>query len=223
MKKLTALMFCLLCTILCMAQKKVVLHYDFNKNKGVVVKDKSRNHADATLMNGARVENGCLVLDGGEAYLDMGTKAGEVMSQLDNFSIKVRYFLKDDAVIKGNGHFLWCFSVLDANKEKDGPYQAYRLNEQRCETSIGGWSQETGIQKSSVSEKGKWVTVLFTQRDGKGELYIDDVLVGTEQGFPNLSTIFNPAPRYNWMGRAPFSGDKFLEKVMIDDFCVWSE
>lgn len=166
------------------------------------------------------MEKGCLILDGGDAYLDMGIKAGEVMSRLKDFSITARYYLNEDALIEGYGHFLWCFSVLDANKEKEGPYQAYRINEQRCETSIGGWSQETGIQKSCVSEKGKWITVVFRQKDGKGELYINDKLIGTEQGFPNLETIFNPAPHYNWMGRAPFAGDKYLEKVKIDYFKV---
>lgn len=210
-------------TVSAFAQSEnIVLHYDFESAKGAVVKDLGPNHADAKLMNGAKIEDGKLVLKEKDAYLDMGEKAGAVIKGLKDFTVSVRYKLKDSAEIKGNGYFLWCFSTLAANKEKEGPYHAYRINQQRVETSIGGWSQETGIQVNKVSEKDKWVSVVFRQKDGKGELFINGKLIGTQTGFPQLSKIFTAAPKYNWIGRAPFAGDNYLTKVKIADFRVYN-
>lgn len=200
----------------------IVLHYDFSAVEGITVKDLGPNHVDAQLMNGATVEDGNLVLFADDAYLDMTAKAGEVMQTLEDFSISATYCIDSSAVIEGYGFFLWCFSKLEANQEKEGPYQAYRINEQRCETSIGGWSQETGIQKSQISELGRWINVTFRQQNGKGELFIDGKLIGTEEGFPVLKEIFTEAPAYNWMGRAPFNGDKYLSKTRISDFRVYN-
>lgn len=212
------------CTLMVQAQKKnLVLNYDFSKVSGTTVIDKSPNHVDAQLKNGATVEDGCLVLQAQDAYLDMTAKAGEVASQLSDFTIYTRYYIAPEAKIKGYGYFLWCFSVLEANRDKEGPYHAYRINEQRCETSIGGYTQETGIQKSKVSELGKWITVLFRQSNGNGELYIDGVLVGKEKGFPELKKIFVNAPQHNWIGRAPFAGDNYLKQAKVSDFRIYNK
>lgn len=46
------------------AQKKgIALHYDFDQSRGTTVTDRGPHHADAILMNHARTEDGCLVLD----------------------------------------------------------------------------------------------------------------------------------------------------------------
>ncbi len=223
MKKILMLTWLVLSILPAVGQKKnLVLHYDFQKVQGNVVKDKSKSHVDAVLMGDARVENGCLLLKGENAYLDMTERAGLVASQLADFTVCVTYRLDEAAQIKGYGHFLWCFSQLEANRDKEGPYHAYRINEQRVETSIGGYTQETGIQKSMVSEKGKWITVVFRQQDRKGELFIDGQLVGTETGFPLLKDIFQTAPRFNWIGRPPFNGDKYLKDVQVSDYRIYN-
>lgn len=205
------------------AQKKgIVLHYDFKKTHDTQVTDRGPSHIYAQLKNGAYVQDGCLVLETKEAYLDMTPGVGTIVNQLTDFTIYTRYYVSPNTKIRGNGYFLWCFSALEANKEKDGPYQAYRVNEQRCETSIGGWSQETGIQMSNPTEQGKWVNVIFRQASGKGELFIDGKLVGTEQGFPELRTIFTTPTQYNWLGRPPFNGDNYITGTQISDFRIYN-
>lgn len=206
-----------------MAQKKnVVLHYDFKKVENGVVKDVSRSKVDAQLKNGATVENRVLCLGQNDGYMDMTAKAGEVVRNLADFTVSARYRIDESAEIKGYGFFLWCFSCLEANQAKEGPYHAYRINEQRLETSMGGYTQETGIQKSKVSELGKWITVVYRQKAGHGELYIDGELIGTEEKFPEFKDIFSKAPTYNWIGRPPFNGDKYLSKTQVADFRVYN-
>lgn len=226
MNKLTTLSLGLLLALASAAhaqKKNIVLHYDFAKAQSGIVKDLGPSRADARLMNDARVEGHSLVLEAKDAYLDMTPAAGRVMQQLSDFTVYTRYYISPDTQIKGYGYFLWCFSCLEANRDKEGPYHAYRVNEQRCETSIGGYTQETGIQKSKLTEQGKWITVIFRQQDGKGELYIDGQLIGTQTGFPRPADIFGPqAPAYNWMGRAPFNGDNYLKQARISDFRIYN-
>ncbi len=206
------------------AQKKnIVLHYDFKNVEGMVVKDRGPHHVDAVMKNGAEVENSTLVLGNSDGYLDMTAKAGEVVSHLADFTISARYYVDPSAEMKGYGYFLWCFSCKEANQEKEGPYHAYRINEQRCETSIGGWSQETGIQEGSLSEKGEWIRVVFRQKSGKGELYVNGKLIGTENNFPELKNIFTSAPSFNWIGRPPFNGDNYLKNTKVSDFRIYDK
>lgn len=199
----------------------IVLHYDFEDAQDGLVKDLGPNHADARLMGGATVTEGNLVLGASDDYLDMTEAAGRVLQGLADFTISTSYCVDSTEVIEGYGYFLWCFSALEANAEKEGPYHAYRLNEQRCETSIGGWSQETGVQKGAVAEVGCWTSVIFRQVSGKGELFINGQLIASEEGFPEHKTNFAAAPSFNWMGRAPFNGDKYLANTKIADFRLY--
>ncbi len=219
----TALLFAASQCVIMAQKKNIILHYDFKKVENSIVKDVSGSKVDAVLKNGAKVENRVLDLGSGDGYLDMTAKAGEVVKGLTDFSISARYRIDPSAEISGYGFFLWCFSCLEANQAKEGPYHAYRINEQRLETSIGGYTQETGIQKSKVSELGKWITVVYRQKAGNGELYIDGVLVGTEKNFPEFSTIFSSnAPAFNWIGRPPFNGDNYLRQTQVSDFRVYN-
>lgn len=223
-KKLLLSLLLMLNLLALNAQKKnIVLHYDFKNVQGKTVKDSSPSHVDATLMNGAKVVNSTLILGNSNGYLDMTAKAGDVVKSLTDFTIYARYFIDSSLDIKGYGYFLWCFSCLEANQAKEGPYHAYRINEQRCETSIGGYTQETGIQKSKASDKGKWITVIYRQQSCKGELYIDGELIGTEVNFPEFATIFTSAPSFNWIGRPPFNGDNYLRDTQVSDFRVYNK
>lgn len=204
------------------SDKEILINYDFSKSEGTTVKDIGTAGADAALMNGARIEGGMLVLTEENAYLDMGEKAGKAIAELQDFTVYARYMIDSDASIRGYGYFLWCFSNLPANAATEGPYHAYRINEQRVETSIGGYTQETGIQKSEVSVLGSWVSVVFRQQSGHGELYINGELVGTEEAFPEFDKIFTEAPACNWIARPPFNGDHYLTKTKVSDFRVYS-
>lgn len=202
-------------------EKDIVLHYDFSKVEGNIVKDLGPNHADAVLMNEASASNSILSLGNGTGYLDMTVKAGEIMKTLDDFTVSATYRVKPGTEVRGYGYFLWCFSEKEANAAEEGPYHAYRINEQRCETSTGGYKHETGVQTGTISEMGPWLSVIFRQKDGHGELILDGKVVDTEDGFPTPSSIFQVAPEFNWMGRPPFNGDHYLNGVEVYDYRIY--
>ena len=204
----------------------LVLHYNFEDIQGNVVRDASRSHVDGTLMNGARIDDlgGYKVLNLPEetSYLDMGTKAGELVSTLEDFTVSVYDRTDVNPRFPGYGYFVWMFSTEEFCGPETGRYFAYRINEQRVETSVGGYNNESLIMKRSRSETGKWIHVLYTQDDQTGVLYIDGELIGINDYMPVLKENFEQAPEFNWLGRPAFNGDNYLHDSCIADFRIYS-
>ncbi|MCM1313134.1 MAG: LamG domain-containing protein [Bacteroides sp.] len=201
------------------------LHYTFEDVTGTSVPDVSASATTATVKNQAKVfkmgKYYALDLGNGSGYLDMGKEAGEIVKELADFSVSAYYYVDPSASLSGAGYFLWAFSTQMTNTSTDGPYSAYRLNAQRFATSTGGWNNETGMEKGSEAEKGKWSHVLYRQAGKVGELYVDGKLVQKVSTMPVLNQAFTTAPAYNWIGRAPFSGDSYLKNTYVTDFRVY--
>ena len=152
--------------------------------------------------------------DGG--YLDLGAEIGAQLQQARSFTVDVTYMVSDSASLAGNGYFLWAFSTLQQNTRTEGRYQAYKLNAQRSENSVGGWTRETILHVNHPSDKGRWINVRYTQQGASGRLYIDGLLVASnDQMYTMQETFPDGAPAFCWMGRAPFAGDHFLAGTYI--------
>ena len=99
---------------------------------------------------------------------------------------------------------------------------AMRLNEQRFETSTGGYENEEIIMQGGQPKRDVWVHVFYRQQGHKGELYLDGKLIGKNNNMPILSEIFKDAPTHCWIGRAPFRGDKYLTQTQVADFRLYN-
>ncbi len=155
-------------------------------------------------------------------YYDLTAKAGSLIKSLQDFTISVFFKVSSENTLDGYGHFLYAFSNLAANSAHEGPYMAMRLNEQRFETSTGGYEHEEIIMQGGKPKRDVWVHALYRQQGHKGELYLDGKLIGRNENMPILSDIFKHAPANCWIGRAPFRGDKFLTQTDIADFRIFN-
>jgi hypothetical protein len=204
------------------------IRYDFENVTDQTVPDVSNSGYDGTLYNEASViqmgKYNVLSLGNKTGYVDMGKSAGNIISSMNNFTISAYYRLDKSASLSGNGHFLWAFSVLASNGASDGPYLAYRLNKQRFALSTGGWGSENAIDLDAEAEKGAWHHVVYRQDGTVGELYIDGEIVGiSTTEIPIPSGAFTTPPAYNWIGRAPFSGDNYLKNTLVYDFRLYNQ
>lgn len=219
-----------ICLTACSAPSEpdnVILHYDFAKSEGNVVKDASKSGFDATLCGSAvleKYEDFCVVNLGQDSgYVDMGTAIGEKLAGLDEFSVKVTYLVKEEASLKGHGYFLFAFSCNELNSAEDGCYLAYKLNIQRAENTFHGWNHETAVEVGNASDKGTWQTVVYTQKGKTAKLFINGQLQDCEEEMQTNAEVFpNGAPTFNWMGRAPFPGDNYLAGTLIKDVCIYN-
>lgn len=178
------------------------------------------------LHNGATVtklgDMDVLDLGASDGYYDLTTEvAGKMISSLNDFTVSVYFKVDSLNTLDGYGHFLFAFSKLAENKADEGPYMAMRLNEQRFETSTGGWEHEEIVMQGGQPARNVWIHALFRQAGHSGELYLDGQLIGRNDNMPILSEIFPEAPACCWIGRAPFNGDKYLSHTQIAGFRLY--
>ena len=227
MKHLLFYLFCLSGVLAVQAQTdNMVLQFDFSQVSGSTVTDARYSQLNAKLMNGAKVEQmgrySVLNLGTASGYLDLTSSAGDIVQGLADFSVSVYYRVDKDASLSGNGYFLWAFSTSSACTGTSGVYSAYRLNAQRFATSPGGYTREVGGEIGSVSGQDAWVHVAYTQSGTTGTLYINGEKKVSKSGMPLLKDVFTSSPAYNWVGRAPFTGDNYLRGTLVSDFRVYS-
>ena len=228
MKKIVSICIYALLCIVATAQEKPVLKYDFAGSSEKTVKDVSGSGFDGKLNGSARLcDYGRMKVvdlgyDGG--YIDMGPGIGQVLKNSNSFTIAVKYLVDEEASLKGNGYFLWAFSTQELNSRTEGRYQAYKLNIQRSENSVGGWTRETLMDIGSPSAKGEWQHAVYTQDGTFGRLYLNGRLVAFNNDMFTMSRTFpvGEDPVYNWMGRAPFPGDAYLAGTKIADVRIFA-
>lgn len=181
---------------------------------------------EQNLKNGASIEQQeampVLNLGSSDGYYDLTPEAGTLVQSLTDFTVSVYFKVDSSNELKGYGHFLYAFSALAENKADEGPYMAMRLNEQRFETSTGGYEHEEIVMQGGKPERDVWVHALFRQAGKSGELYLNGELIGRNDNMPILNEIFPEAPANCWIGRAPFHGDKFLSETKVADFRIYS-
>lgn len=180
----------------------------------------------SALKNGAKItkEGGQPVLDLGSrnGYYDLTSEFGKTIATLGDYTFSMYYKVSSTNKLDGYGHFAFACSALAENSADEGPYVAFRLNEQRFEISTGGYNHEEFIMQGTPAKKDTWVHVVYRQHGRKGELYIDGKLIGTNNKMPFLSDIFKHAPANCWIGRAPFKDDKYLTDTKIKDLRIYN-
>lgn len=154
-------------------------------------------------------------------YYDLTAETGALVKNLRDFTVSVRFKVSSQNLLDGYGHFLFAFSQLAENSAHEGPYMAMRLNEQRFETSTGGYEHEEIIMQGGKPRRDVWVHVIYRQQGHKGELYLNGKLIGRNDNMPVLAEVFSEAPACCWIGRAPFRGDKYLTQTDVADFRIF--
>lgn len=167
-------------------------------------------------------DNMLLNLGNEEGYYDMTAEMGRLVKSLNDFTLSVYYKVDASNDLDGYGHFIFACSALAENGPDEGPYVAFRLNEQRFEVSTGGYMHEEFIMQGGKPERDVWHHALFRQQGHEGEFFIDGQLIGTNEKMPFLSDIFKEAPQNCWLGKAPFKGDKYLTDTKVADLSIFN-
>lgn len=157
-----------------------------------------------------------------DGYYDLTAEVGEIIKGLRDFTLSVNYKVSSKNALDGYGHFVFACSALKENSAEEGPYVAFRLNEQRFEISTGGYMHEEFIMEGGKPKRDKWVHALYRQKGHTGELYLDGKLIERNEKMPYLADIFKEVPQNCWVGKAPFKGDKYLSDTKISDLRLYN-
>ena len=90
----------------------------------------------------------------------------------------------------------------------------------RFAITTAGWNNEKQIFSSTALPLGAWAHVAVTRSGNTGSLYLNGVLVGTNNAMSVTPSGLGTTTR-NYLGRSQFSGDPYLNGS-IDDFRIYS-
>jgi len=202
--------------------KNLKLHYNFTSDTGGIVSDVTGNGYDATLINGATVEQygdrSVLNLGMSNGYLDLGTKAGLLIKSLKNFTISTQVAIDEMANLNAYGNFLWSFSNSNDILSNQNGCMFFSVLNQRYSITKTDYNKETGIEAGAPVEKNQWKHIVYTQTGNQAEIYIDGILV--KSGSVTLSPGILGHTRFNYIGRSPYVADVYL-KGLIADFKIF--
>ncbi|GAB6013171.1 LamG domain-containing protein [Viscerimonas tarda] len=207
--------------------KNLKVHYTFKNTGKEVVKDVSGNGYDGILKNSASLTKvgkyPVMDLGGDNGYLDMGDKAGELITSLEDFAVSTYLYIDEKTDVTKNGNFVYAFASLPECTQTEGEYIAYKVKLQRYEQSLSGWKNElVGVETGSPSKKGVWQHIVYVQSGKTGTLYINGKAAATSEAPLQPKNISKPTT-YNWLGRAPFKNDVFLLNTLYHDFRIYNK
>ena len=203
----------------------VEVNYDFN-----------------SLPNGAKLCNDARIVemsDGNKAlytgsrngYLDLGKDFGNtIVPQLSgDFTISIDLIVDpEDNLLSQNGNFVWCL----ASQEPNGNPQNYMM----LRVKIGelGYTMRYGsgnyrLQSNAQLLMGEWQNVTYVREGNTARLYLNgNILEEMTYGNNGSDRYYSPADMYaqagsldyNYLARSAWSGDAYLRKTVIDNFCI---
>lgn len=78
------------------------------------------------------------------------------------------------------------------------------------------------MEVGQPSAQGEWIELIYTQDGRVGKLYSNGTLVAeNDEMFTMAETFSGEAPTFNWIGKAPFNGDRYLAGTMLSEFCIY--
>lgn len=185
--------------------------------------DESGNGNDGILHNGASITtyNGTSVIDLGSSngYVDIGTKFGNVVSSLVDFSVMVKIYIPETSDISQNGNFIWSFSNSNDILNDANGCLHFSAKNTRYAISPTNYVGESGIDNASAISKGEWQTIFYIQRNGNGRIYINGQMVAA--GEIKMAPYELDTTLYNYLGRPSYLADKYLNNAKISDFRVY--
>ena len=200
------------------------IHYSLSSDTqgSSSVNDESGNNLNGTLLNGAVISeyDGTPVIDLGNSngYVDMGSQTGDVIASLNDFAMMVKLYIPSTTSLNSNGNFVWSFANSNNIAAAANGCLFYSAKNGRYAISPTNYTQESGITGSQLT-KGEWKTVIYTQRDGTGKIYIDGIVVASGNITMNPSEL--GATPYNYLGRSSYSSDVYLVNAKIAEFRLY--
>ncbi len=202
------------------------VQYGFN-NKSTTdsIVDETGNGYTAKLMGGARIKKlgkfRLLEIGAVTGYVDMGTKLGEVISVLTNFTISTYLYIDPATVLTNAGNFVWTFSNSANISTSATGCLFYTAKDSRYAISKTNYSAEKTIKIGTAATKGAWKHVAYTQSGNTGTIYIDGV--STKTGNITLLPTTLGATAFNYIGKSPYGSDQILLNSMLYDFRIYNK
>ena len=163
-----------------------------------------------------------LSLGAHDGYFDMGASVGDVIADLEDFTISTNVYIPTTTSLSGNGNFLYTFanSTDIASAANGCIFFRAGVSDTRYAISTTHWGNEKKVTVGqSPFTDGDWHTITYRQAGGRGEVYVDGNLAAS--GKISLEPKDLGATPYNFIGRPCYVGDAYLKGAMYHDFRIY--
>jgi len=205
--------------------QNVCLQYspEYSSLNDTIINDISENNYNGVLINGAKISffDNRKVIDLGNnnGYVDLGENIGNIITLLKNFSIVIKIFIPESTDLSQNGNFIWCFANSnDILKDANGDMH-FSAKNTRFAITLNYYPGESGIQSGSQIQKGKWLTIIYIQRNNKGRIFINGKLIVAGDIKINPSELGKT--KFNYLGKSCYVSDSYLNNAKIADFRIY--
>ena len=191
--------------------------FDFNS-----INDVQGNYS-GSLENGADIVDyagrNILSLGDNNGFFNLSPNFGNIISKLDSFSISTNLYVPTSTNISQNGNFIWSFAnssnmLTDAN----GNMFLTAISSRYAISPSGYWAEST-VNAAKPLPQSKWINITYTQRNGKGLIFIDGELAVINNIAATPSVLGMTA--HNFLGRSPYASDAYLKNALYSNFRVY--
>lgn len=226
MCKNNVLVFLLLCGLFCVVlptDAQLRLHYTFDAASPEGEVFAAEGAFSATLKNGARLgtlgDFKVLDLGGSNGYLDLGAATGNLMGELEDFTIATYLYVAPESDLTPNGNFVWNFgNSTDVAREANG-VMFFSARGSRYAISKTHWQGEQEVNPNFYFPKGSWYHLAYTQEGTTGAIYLNGTMVAS--GAVDITPADLGATLYNFLGRASYASDAYLKEALYSDFRIY--
>ncbi len=179
----------------------------------------------ATLKNNSNVKGigNFTVLDLGNSngYLDLGSKTGNIIASLTDFTISTYLYIDASTPLDINGNFIWAFANSDDVGANPNGQMFLSAKTTRYAISETDWTGESALENGKALTKGSWQHIAYTQSGNSGTIFLNGVAV--ETGAITLTPgDLGPTP-FNYIGKSPYAGDAYLSNSLYYDFRIYNK
>jgi large repetitive protein len=196
------------------ASSELLVHYKFDEAAGTVAMDSTGNGRNASVINGATWTAGeGLRFDGVDDYVKL---PDNLMKDLPSITVSTEVLLAPN---QSTPYFI--YGLGNAMGSSGNGYLFTTGNNYRTSIASGNWSTEQTTVQNQPLQRGVWKTLTYTLSANTGTLYLDGVPVAQRSGITiTPGSIGQGVTTANFIGKSPYSGDKYL-KGQIRDFRIY--
>lgn len=199
------------------------LHYAFSNISTSEITDESGNGYNGELKGSAYLtsfdNHNVVDLGNSSGYVDMGTKCGEIISSLSDFTIHTKVYVPNSTNLSGNGFFIWTFSNAENIASNPVGNMFFTAKTNRFAITPTNYSAESELNQGSALSKDVWNYLTVTRNGNQTKLFVNGELVKSSN--ITLSPSSLGSTPYNWIGRPCYKDDNYLKDAKIADFAIY--
>ena len=179
-----------------------VVRYNFEQSSSTTLTDVSGNGYDGTIMGGATLADGELVLDGVDDYVEL---PDNLLTGVDDITVEAEVYINE---AQGTPYFIYGLGNT-ASDAGDG-YLFATGNPYRTSISTGNWSAEQTVNQGDNLPRDAWVHLTYTLSGDTATMYLNGAQVASGTVTIDPSDIRSGQTLDNYLGRSNYTSDQLL-------------